>query len=117
MLQTHQPRQTTAHDRTRPGSLAAFMVLTDAGVLLVLCSHRDISDAGAREELARKGYLRYLAFPVPLEEVQARYPSSYDVIARELSRRSGLRVVDFDSGRVVANTPFASLGAPIRVEP
>jgi hypothetical protein len=97
-------------------ALQTYLALTDGGALLVVAISNGDTETHLREGLRRRGHRKFIAWPVPADEVCRAYGVVFQVIAAGLSPEQPLRVVDFEGARVFDNLSLAGLDAPLLVE-
>ena len=97
-------------------ALQTYLALTEGGALLVVAISDGDTEVHLREGLRRRGHRKFIAWPVPADEVRRAYGVVFRVIAAGLSPEQPLRVVDFDGARVFDNLSLAGLDAPLLVE-
>ena len=90
-----------------------FMVMTGDGPLLVLTLGGNDADTILRNGMRLRGYGKFMAWPLPPDEVRAAYGTSFEVIEKGLRGDQPMRVLDFDGARVFENIVFAQLGSPL----
>ena len=93
-------------ERTRT---KAYLVLTEGGAILVLTNYPGIGDQRLTAMLRRKGLHKFIAYPVPLEHVRQLYGVPFEVIAAELQRVQGVRVLDYDGARIFRRFSLSAL--------
>jgi len=91
----------------------AAMIFPGSGPIVILTSHEGLEDPALLERLAVKGITKFIAFPLPLEVVQAKYGVHFDIVCRDLHETDDLRVLDFDGRRAMELFSFDVLGQPI----
>ncbi len=91
----------------------AAMIFPGSGPIVILTSHEGLEDPSLLERLAVKGIKKFIAFPLPLEVVRAKYGVHFDIVCRDLHETDDLRVLDFDGRRAMDLFPFDVLGRPI----
>jgi len=97
-------------------SMRAYLVFTGSGPILVLATYPALTDARLLEKLRYKGIDKFIAYEVDLEAVRARYPQSFENVARDLEAEEDLRVLDFNGHQIMANFSLQELGEPIKFE-
>ncbi len=91
----------------------AAMIFPGSGPLVILTSHTGLEDPDLLNRLAAKGIYKFIAFPVPIETVKAKYGIHFDIVCNSLEETDDLRVLDFDGRRAMELLPFDVLGEPI----
>ncbi len=91
----------------------AAMVFSGSGPLVILTSHAGLEDPALLERLSRKGIDKFIAFPIPIGLLKAKYGTHFDIVCRDLHETDDLRVLDFDGRRAMELLPFGELGAPV----
>lgn len=92
--------------------MKAAMVVTGSGPILVLTTFESLDSPDFVERLAARGILKFIAYEVALDVVQARYGSRFSAVRRDLSQTDDLRVLDFDGHHVFNGFSFEELGSP-----
>ncbi len=58
----------------------AAMIFPGSGPIVILTSHEGLEDPSLLERLAVKGIKKFIAFPLPLEVVRAKYGVHFDAL-------------------------------------
>ena len=85
--------------------------------MLVLSSHDTPDDEVFLAKLKAKGVEKFLAYELPIEEVQARYGGHFQTVVNDLHESDDLRVLDINGHRVFELFRLDSLGEPFVYEP
>ncbi|MFP5212543.1 MAG: hypothetical protein ACLGPL_04115 [Acidobacteriota bacterium] len=93
--------------------MKAGIVITGTGPILILTSYQSFSDPTFSQKLSDKGIKKYIAYELPVEKVQDRYGLQFSAIARDLSKASDLRVLDYNGHQIFSLFRFDELGQPI----
>jgi hypothetical protein len=93
--------------------MAAMLLLTASGPLVILSSHASPLDPVLLEKLRVKGIRKFVAFEIPLELAKQRYGNHFTIVANDLHETDDLRVLDFDGQHAYQLLRFAELGQPI----
>jgi hypothetical protein len=99
-----------------PASVRAYLVFMGSGTILLLSTYPELTDERLVGKLRYKGIDKFIAYEVDLEAVRARYPESFDNIARDLEGVEDMRVLDFNGHQIMANFSLGELGEPIKYE-
>lgn len=91
----------------------AGLIFAGSGPIVILTSHDGLTDPALLERLAGKGISKFIAFPVPLDVVRAKYGIHFEIVCQDLHETDDLRVLDFDGRRAMELLPFNVLGKPI----
>lgn len=97
--------------------MIAGIYFTGTGPILILTTYPALDDSGLAEKLAAKGIKKFMACEVPVEQVHMRYGIRYDVVAKALSPKEDLRVLDYNGHHVFFNFSLQELGKPVLFEP
>ena len=97
--------------------MKAAMIFPGSGPIVILTSHEGLEDPALLDRLAVKGITKFIAFPLPIEVVQAKYGVHFDIVCRDLHETDDLRVLDFNGHRAFELIPFAHFGPPLYHEP
>lgn len=95
----------------------AFMLFTGIGPMIVLTRYNALDDDVFRGKLRAKGFEKFLAFGLPIEEVAARYGSHFNQVVHDLHETDDLRVLDNNGQRIFSRFRLSSLGKPFAYEP
>jgi len=85
--------------------------------MLVLSSHDTPDDEVFLAKLKAKGVEKFLAYELPIEDVQARYGGHFQTVVNDLHESDDLRVLDINGHRVFELFRLDSLGEPFVYEP
>jgi hypothetical protein len=96
--------------------MKAGIIFTGTGPILVLTSYEAFNDPKFVEKLARKGIMKFIAYELALDQVQAKYGGQFDVIVNDVSQEDDLRVLDYNGHNVFYNFPFTEMGPAIMHE-
>jgi hypothetical protein len=97
-------------------TMRAYLVFTGSGPILVLATYPALTDERLLTKLRYKGIDKFIAYEVELDAVRARYPNSFENVARDLEAEEDLRVLDFNGHQIMANFSLQELGEPIKFE-
>ncbi|HEX9944028.1 MAG TPA: hypothetical protein VGG03_18610 [Thermoanaerobaculia bacterium] len=97
-------------------AMRAYLVFTGSGPILVLATYPELTDERLVSKLRYKGIDKFIAYEVDLDAVRARYPASFENVARDLADAEDLRVLDFNGHQIMANFSLQELGEPIKFE-
>ena len=96
--------------------MKAFLICAAGGPLVILTSHKSVTDATLLDKLAGKGIEKFIAFEVPLETAKERYGAHFAVVEHDLRETDDLRILDYNGQRAFGLFPFNELSAPILYE-
>lgn len=91
----------------------AVMIITGAGAMVILTSHKAITEPALLEKLAHKGIDKFIAYELSLDKAKERYGGHFFVVARDLRESDDLRVLDYNGDRAFKLFSFAEFGPPI----
>ena len=97
--------------------MKALMLFTCSGPMVVLSSHEKPDDQVFLGKLKAKGVDKFLAYELPLDEVQAKYGGHFQTVVNDLHETDDLRVLDFNGHRVFDLFSLAALQGPFVHEP
>ena len=97
--------------------MKAGIFFTGSGPIVIVTSHESFEDASFVEKLTAKGLKKYIAYEVPVEEVEKKYGKHFTLIINDLHQTDDLRVLDYDGHRVFENFALKGLGEPLYHEP
>ena len=97
--------------------MKALMLFTSSGPMVVLSSHEEPNDNVFLGKLRAKGVGKFLAYELPLAEVQAKYGGHFQTVVNDLHETDDLRVLDFNGHRVFDLFRLATLERPFVHEP
>jgi hypothetical protein len=91
----------------------AVMIFTGGGAMVILTSHKSVTEPALLEKLAAKGIDKFIAFEMNLELAKQRYGGHFFVVARDLRETDDLRILDYNGARAFKLFSFAEFGSPI----
>ncbi len=91
----------------------AVMILTGGGAMVILTSHKSVTEPALLEKLTHKGIDKFIAYELNLEVAKERYGGHFFVVARDLREADDLRVLDYNGERAFRLFSFAEFGPPI----
>ena len=97
--------------------MKALMLFTCSGPMVVLSSHEEPNDNVFLGKLRAKGVDKFLAYDLPLDEVQAKYGGHFQTVVNDLHETDDLRVLDFNGHRVFDLFSLTTLDRPFVYEP
>ena len=97
--------------------MKAFMLFTASGPVIILSSHDAPDDDVFIGKLKAKGVEKFVAYELPLSEVQARYGGHYQVVLSDLRETDDLRILDFNGQRIFQLFRLDELPEPFVYEP
>lgn len=92
--------------------MKGYVIWTATGPILALTSALTPDDPDFVGRLLEKGVERFIATPVPLELIEARYGERYQMVLNDRRQTDILRVVDEDGDQVVKNFSMHEVGPP-----
>jgi len=101
-------------DHHREDGMRAYILFSGTGPILVLTTYPELTDVRLVEKLSHKGIIKFIAYEVLVERVQAIYGVPFEVIAADLEHTEDLRVLDFNGHHIFSRFSFAELGEPIK---
>ena len=96
--------------------MKALMLFAGSGPLVVLTSHRSVTDASLLEKLRAKGIDKFIAYEISIELAERRYGGHFQVVTRDLHETDDLRVLDFNGERAFRLFRLSELGSPTMYE-
>jgi len=96
--------------------MKAALVITGSGPIVILTSHRDLTDPPLLEKLKAKGIDKFIAYEIPVPMAAARYGGHVEVVRRDVHDGDDLRVLDFNGDRAFRLFRLSELGPPIMYE-
>ena len=95
--------------------MLAYIVFSGTGPILILTTYPSLTDQRLVDKLKHKGIQKFIAYDVPMGEVQRIYGVPFEVIASDLEQAEDIRVLDFNGHHIFSSFSFAHLGEPIKV--
>lgn len=89
------------------------MIITGTGAMVILTSHKSVTDPALLEKLAHKGIDKFIAYELSLAQAKERYGGHFFVVARDLRETDDLRVLDYNGERAFRLFSFDEFGPPI----
>jgi hypothetical protein len=96
--------------------MRSYLVLTETGPLLVMTSNACVTGEALLDSLRHRGIEKFIAYEVPTDRLHEFYGLPFEIIAADIERGKGLRVLDFDGPHIFDCVPFSELGNPIQCE-
>jgi hypothetical protein len=93
--------------------MKAGIFFTGNGPILILTRYDSLTDPALVARFRAKGFSKFLAYEVPIEEVRKKYGNHYDVVMEDLKQDDTLRVVDEEGSHVLENFSLKDFSAPI----
>jgi hypothetical protein len=97
--------------------MKAAMLMTGSGPLVILTSHSSFTDPGLVGKLRSKGVEKFIAYELPIAEVQKKYGGHFTLVVQDLHETDDLRVLDISGDRVFHLFKLTELRTPIIFEP
>jgi len=88
------------------------MIFTGSGAMVILTSHKSLTDPAFVEKLAHKGIDKFIAYELNPELAKERYGGHFFVVSRDLRETDDLRVLDYNGNRAFSLFGFDEFGAP-----
>ena len=95
--------------------MRAYIVFSGTGPILILTTFPSLTDDLLVDKLQHKGIAKFIAYEVPIDEVERIYGVPFDVIASDLAQSEDVRVLDFNGHHIFSSFSFAQLGEPIKI--
>jgi len=95
--------------------MRAYIVFSGTGPILILTTFPSLTDDRLVDKLQHKGIAKFIAYEVPIDEVERIYGVPFDVIASDLTQSEDVRVLDFNGHHIFSSFSFAQLGEPIKI--
>ncbi len=96
--------------------MKAYLVFPGSGPILVLTECDSILDKRALARLKDKGIARFIAFPLPLDSVKAKYADHVRHVLENTHETDDLRVLDADGEHAFGRFPLNEFGELIMHE-
>jgi len=97
--------------------MKAYFLFTASGPVVILTSHDSIEHPELLVKLQAKGFDKFVAHELSIEDTKARYGGHFDVVCNDLHESDHLRVLDYNGQRIYKNFSFNELGCPFYYEP
>lgn len=97
--------------------MKALLLFTGSGPMVVLSSHLEPDDDVFLGKLKAKGIDKFMAYEVPLEDVEQKYGGHFHTVVNDLHETDDLRVLDVNGHRVFDLFRLGTLGQPFVYEP
>jgi hypothetical protein len=97
--------------------MKVLMLFTGSGPMLVLSSHESLDDEVFLGKLKSKGVDKFMAFELPLQEVERLYGGHFQAVVGDLHETDDLRVLDVNGHRIFGLFRLDELGEPHIFEP
>jgi hypothetical protein len=97
--------------------MKAGMLFTGGGPLVILTSHNSFTDPALVRKLRAKGIEKFIAYELPIAEVQKKYGGHFMLVMQDLQETDDLRVLDISGDRVFRLFKLTELPKPIVFEP
>jgi hypothetical protein len=90
----------------RRDAMKAFLLYTANGPVVILASHDFPADDIFVGKLRAKAVDKFLAFELPLDEVQEKCGGHFQTVLNDLHETDDLRILDFNGQRVFQRFPW-----------
>lgn len=97
--------------------MKALLLFTGGGPMVVLSSHAAPDDEVFLEKLKAKGVDQFMAWELPMGEVEAKYGTHFETVVHDLHETDDLRVLDVNGHRVFELFRIDALKDPFVYEP
>lgn len=97
--------------------MKAAMLITGSGPLVILTSHSSFTDPGLVGKLRSKGIEKFIAYELPISEVEKKYGGHFKHVIQDLHETDDLRVLDMSGDRAFHLFKLTELPTPIIFEP
>jgi len=97
--------------------MKAYFLFTADGPVVILTSCNYVEHPKLLAKLQAKGFDKFVAHELSLEDTKERYGGHFDVVCNDLYESDDLRVLDYNGQRAFKNFRFNELGPPIYYEP
>ena len=109
-LEPTQRRDVGSSRTAKSARVRALLALTERGPVLALTNAPGSGEAALADVLLRRDFSKFIAYELPLEQVQQSYGLPFEVIVSELQHSRGARVLDYDGSRIFRNLSLSLLG-------
>lgn len=92
--------------------MKAEMLFTSNGPLVVLTSHRSVTDPAVTNRLKDKGIDKFIAYDLPMEKVKDRYAGHFTMVMEDMRESDELRILDINGDRIFGLFSLRELGEP-----
>jgi hypothetical protein len=89
------------------------VLFTGSGPIVVVTSYDSFTDPAFLEKMTAKGFKKFIAYEVSVDELRKKYGRHFDVIMNDLHQTDDLRVLDYDGHRVFNNFTLSKLSGPV----
>jgi hypothetical protein len=96
--------------------MKVMMLFPGSGPVVIITSHKSITDPTLLEKLAVKGIDKFIAYEIPAELAKERYGGHFDVVIGDLRETDDLRVLDYSGTRAFRLFRLSELGEPVLYE-
>jgi hypothetical protein len=97
--------------------MKALLLMTASGPLVVLSSLAAPDDDVLIGKLRVKGIEKFMAYELPLAEVETKYGGHFQSVVNDLHQSDDLRVLDFNGHRIFELFRLDALGQPFVYDP
>jgi hypothetical protein len=97
--------------------MKALLLMTASGPLVVLSSLGTLDDDVLIGKLRAKGVEKFMAYELPLEDVERKYGGHFHAVVNDLHQSDDLRVLDFNGHRIFDLFRLGGLGEPFVYDP
>jgi hypothetical protein len=93
--------------------MKAFLVFNEGEPLLIMSSRAAADDGRLVTGLTNRGFKKFIAYEVPLQQLRARYGVPFEVLEHDVMNGKEVRVLDYKGRHVLENVRLADLGSCI----
>ncbi len=97
--------------------MKAYLLMTASGPLVVLSTLSALTDDVLIGKLHIKGVDKFMAYDLPLDQVEASYGGHFQAVVNDLHQTDDLRVLDVNGHRIFELFRLDALGHPFVHDP